>query len=321
MTEPTDKLAAGVPEREIRGDVGAAGGDVRHAGNLKIGGTIRHGMTVESGGELTVGGSIDGANVRAMKSITIAGNIVGRGEGNCVSGGAISFKIANRTCIEASDDIIAALEIVGCRIITGRAVRCEQGHIYGGHITANGGVVCGVLGSPAGTPMLVEVGIDERLRRMGKTRAAEVARNLRRIAKVRTEVAPLLDQQHALTPKQKETATEMLYDASELAEKTESLIRDMRRAVAAVQACSSSEVFIAKTLHCGVNIRFNGVQAQIGSDVKGPLKIATKPLGNTHQIVLVGSDNVVLQSLTTMPYDDLDLGALNTILNDRKLAA
>jgi hypothetical protein len=321
MAETAESTSKATSPREIRGDVGAAGGDIHHDGDLKVGGNIRGGMTVVAGGELTVGGSIDAAHVKAARSITVAGAIAGHGKGRCVSGGTVSFRIANGMEIHAAEDVVAVIEIVNCRIIAGGALKCEQGSLHGGHITANGGVICDTLGSPAGMATLIEAGIDERLRRLGETVALEIERNLIKIHRVRTEIAPLLANQKALTAKQKETATEMLFEAGELEEKTETLIRDLRRAADAIRARGKPEVVVNKTLNPGVTVRFDGVETAITEPIAGPVRIWIKPLGHSHQIVLTDLTDNTSHSLMTSAHVDAKLAALKQAIADRKKPA
>lgn len=314
MSEPTPDKPSAAP-RTIRGDVGPAGGDVSHAGPLEVGGTLRDGMTIEVGGDLSVGGSIEAAAVRALGGITVAGSIAGRGKGLCFCTGPIRFRIGNGATIEASGDVHAEIEITSSRIITFGKLLCEKGQVHGGRITASGGITCDKLGSPAGIPTLVEAGIDERLRRLGKTRAAQISRNCGKIREVRSQIEPLLTHAKSLSPSQKERATELLCQASEMEQETEKLVQALTRVVSVVRACGRSEVNVTGTLYAGVTIRLGaGVETRIGTNIAGPVKIWCKPAGRSHQVLLTELATNSVHPLETIPYSDTDLAALDRAL-------
>jgi uncharacterized protein (DUF342 family) len=286
----TESTAVVRAVREITGDVGIAGGDVQHEGDLRVGGSIGDGVTVQVSGSLTVSGSIEAATIRAGEDITVAGSIVGRGKGLCKSGRSITVRTANGATLEAGRDVVAALELIACRVVTGGALLSEGCRVQGGHITANGGVVCGVLGTSSGTPTVVEAGIDHRLRRLGEFHATEIDSNRKRVVKIRTEIDALMASGKSLSAKQKEMATEVLFNASEIEEQTEALIR--------------SEVTVNSVIHRGVTVRFGGVQAEIGGDITGPVKIWIKPLGHSHQILRTDLKTDTTVPLKTTDYSD-----------------
>jgi uncharacterized protein (DUF342 family) len=319
MPEANSNAVAETPHqvKQIMGDIGSAGGDIDFHGDLKVCGAILDGMNVQVDGLIEVGGGIAAADIRASGPINVGAGIQSRNRGKCITGKSLRCKFANAAFIEAADSVTASTEIVNSRVIAGGTIECTNGSIYGGRITANGGVKCQSLGSPNSSPTLIEAGIDERLRRLGETRAKEINENVRRIASVRARIAPLLANQKSLTPQQKEATTELLYDSNELEEKTENMVRDLRRLVAAIHARRSPRVLVADMVYVGVTIRFEGVETKITSPIQGPILFSLKSLGNSPQIVTSKPDETKTTPFRFSAVADPALAALYLAISNR----
>ncbi len=299
--------AAPAPTHTIKGDLGTG---LKHTGPVRIAGSVCAGVTLEIDGALTVSGTIESATVSVTGALDAAGGIVGRGKGRYVTGGHLTSRSIIAATIESKDDVRATVEIANSRIIAGGSLNCESGHIYGGHVTANGGVVCATLGSPGASETIIEVGIDEELRRLGEKHAAEIDANQKRIQKVRSQVEPLMAQQRALTAKQKESATELLYEAGELEEKTLALIKELRGRVGASYARGKAEVVINSMLHPGVVLRFPSFEVKVERAIKGPIKFVKDGKGSAARVVLIDLRDNSEQSIKFLPWTDQLLSAL-----------
>ncbi|MBX3376600.1 MAG: DUF342 domain-containing protein [Phycisphaeraceae bacterium] len=285
--QPANPVPATAPAQTpavhtVKGDLAAT---LESAGDVRIGGSVCAGVSVRAGGSLHIGGTIESATVAAGGELIAEGGIVGRGKGRYTAGGSLAARSILAAHVEAGGDVTASVEIANSRLIIAGALLCETGHLYGGHATVNGGLRCGTLGSPGESETIVEVGIDETLRRLSAQHAAAIEANQNRIKRVRSQVEPLLAQQRALTAKQKETATELLYEAGELEERTLSLIRQLRDTVAASLAKAKLEVTVALTIHPGVLLRFPGFEARFDRAVKGPIRIFKDGKGAAARIV------------------------------------
>ena len=305
----------------LKGDLGQS---LKHAGALRIAGSVCAGVTLEVEGTLNVDGTVESATVTATGNLTAAGGIVGRGKGRYVTRESLSARSVIAATIEARDNVSVSVEIANSQIVAGGVLNCEQGHLYGGHATVNGGVQCGTLGSPGGSETVIEAGIDEELRRLSEKHSPEIEANQKRIAKVRMQVEPLMAQQKALTPKQKESATELLYQAGELEERTMGLIADLRAKVGASYAKSKAEVLVTTMIYPGVTIRFPGFEVTIERAVKGPVRIYKGGKGAGAKIMMIDlKDNAEL-FVKYNPHTDPHLAALGRVLvvpKDKKKAA
>lgn len=275
------------PTLTIEGDVAAGSPPVNAPGDILVTGSVRVGASLKAAGSITVRGSVESASLHAAHDITIDGALIGSREARIDAAGSVTARLINAATITAAHDITAQLEISSSRLIAGGAVRCPIGHILGGHLTANGGLVCGMLGSPGvgGIPTLVEVAIDDDIRRLAALHAPTILANLERIAKVRTKVQPLMAHLKHLSPQQKETATELLAEAGLLEESTYNLAGRLRSQLADSTTRAVRSAYIAAAIHPGTTIRFPSAQMIIEKPIKSPARLTCEGKGAAAKVV------------------------------------
>lgn len=306
-TEATSTEVQKPAVHTVKGDLAAA---LESAGDVQVSGSVCAGVNVRVGGSLHIAGTIESSTVAAGGDLVADGGIVGRGKGRYTATRSLTARSILAAQIEAGGNVTASVEIANSRLIVGGALVCESGHLYGGHVTVNGGLRCGTLGSPGESETIIEVGLDESLRRLSAQHAGVIETNQNRIKRVRSQVEPLLAQQRALTPKQKETATELLYEAGELEERTLALIRQLRESVGASLAQARPEVTIALTIHPGVVLRFPGLEARFDRAVKGPIRIFKDGKGASARIVGLDLKDNAEVFIKYIPHSDPALTAL-----------
>jgi uncharacterized protein (DUF342 family) len=279
---------AGGGPLEIQGDAGLEGKDIEHAGDVRITGSVCHGSTVRVGGDLHVGGSIELATVIAARSLVALGGISGRAKGRYVAGTFLSCRSANSATLEAGENIECEVELVNCNVVCRGVLRAERATLLGGRITANAGVLCATLGTPGGGEMTVEAGLDEALLAMAAERAPLIEADSRRAARIKGQVEPLMAQLRSLTSKQRETATELLYQAGEMQEKADATVNELRELLNRSLAMGVSEITVHGMVHPGVLIRFRQAELLITKTIKGPLKISME--GSAAEARMVATD-------------------------------
>ena len=274
---------------QIDADLPAGSPPVSAPGNISVRGSVRAGVCVRAGGSMLIEGSVEGATLHAGADITIRGTLIGARDAHIACAGTLRARLINNADIEAEHDLWSELEIAHSRVICGGAVRCPIGHILGGHITANAGVSCGTLGSPGvgGAPTIVEVAIDEALRRASAAHCPTILANLDRITKVRTKVHPLMAHLKQLTPQQKETATELLAEAAALEEATSILAARLKTQIADSLTRAARTLFVAAAIHPGTTIRFPVAQMIVEKQTKGPFRITADGKGASAKVLMV----------------------------------
>ena len=162
----------------------------------------------------------------------------------------------------------------------------RRGPLLAGEVAAMGGVCSHTLGSQAGVRTVVEAGVDGVLRESLQDRVAKVWDKQQRAAKIRQLVEPLMSNQKSLTAQQKEKATELLYDASELEQRAMPDLKALQEQYASIQPRSKAEIFVKHILHPGVIIRFAGVEAITTTAMRGPLYIIPREVDGQLRIVI-----------------------------------
>ncbi|MEZ6233918.1 MAG: FapA family protein [Phycisphaerales bacterium] len=295
-----------------QGDVPMGSDPVVCEGDAVVDGAVRVGASIRAGGSVCVGASTEHATIEAGGDIEVASAMVGGRGGSYTSGGSVRFRLANGATIHAEDNVSGELEMAGCRITCGGAVRCPIGHILGGHVTAVGGLVCGTLGSPGvgGVPTVVEVGIDDKLRRLSDRHAPTIMANLERAEKIRNKVGPLMAHMKRLTAQQRETATELLTEASMLYDETNALVTTLRGAMAESEMRAVRSVFVAAVIHPGTTIRFPAAQMIIEKAYKGPVRLVSDGRGSAAKVQAVDPTTGSVTTPKFALYADASLEAL-----------
>lgn len=264
------------PATELPGDVDFSTGNIDCPHDLLVRGSILDLFRVRSGGGIHVGRSIEAADVAAGGDIVVAGAIAGNDKGRCVAAGDVRAKVMSAAVIEAGGDVTAGAEIAHCRIACLGRLNAPAAAVYGGEITARGGIVCRDLGRPGAARTVVAAGMDWQLERLAAEHAPRIEAEMRQAAKVRQTVEPLLRNQRNLTPQQKEKATELLFQAGDIEQRNAPVIDMLRRRCQESHRRCREEIQVLGTLHAGVTVRFAGLEAVVPCDIGGPLSIAPR---------------------------------------------
>jgi uncharacterized protein (DUF342 family) len=224
---------------------------------------------------------------RAAADLVVAGSIVGKDRGSIIAGGDVRAKFITNAQIEARGAIRSQAAIANSKIICGGAVIVDNGGIVAGKLSANGGVVCRSLGNASGVTTVIEVGVDDFYRRELPGMLAAVEQQRAKAMKIEQTVQPLLQNQRTLTPAQKETATELLFNAQSMAQQADKEAKAIHELHASITAKAKAEVTVSDVLCPGVVIRFPGMQTRVMTPYKGPLKIALQRTKGESAILLI----------------------------------
>ncbi len=150
-------------------------GNVDFDGTLRVSGDIRTGMSVRVTGDVVVSGTIEAANIEAGGSVHAKGGIIGKSDSapgappttiarvRCQ--GAVHARYIQNAVVEAGTEVIVESGIrqsdvaAGERIVVGGSPT-GQGSITGGRSRALLAVRTAVLGAPAGSATIVQVGLN-----------------------------------------------------------------------------------------------------------------------------------------------------------------
>lgn len=304
----------------IEKDCDVVSGAIDFPGDVHIGGSVRENTQLKAGGRIIVAGAIEAATVEAGGELRVHGGIVGKDRGRCSTASNLSCRFASGAYLAAGGDVHVEASILQCHLSCGGALKVQAGTISGGEVSANGGIVCKLLGSATGIPTFVEAGVDRRFLSVFKSTLQQAELDRKRIHTIRTTVAPLLQQQKNLTAKQKERATELLYEADELSHTHSRKLDELRELWLSSIAAASSQIIVTEVLHAGTTIRFAGLETVIHTDIKGPLTLTTRKLALATEIVIIDGISGVVSALTTSRVDDAALHAAHALLSKSESA-
>jgi uncharacterized protein (DUF342 family) len=302
---------------EINGNVDFSTGHINFPADVVIRGTVLDLFKVESGGTVQVMGAVEAAEVEAKASIIITGGIVGKGKGICRAAGDLSAKFITNATASAGGNLTAQVEIANSVIFCSGKVMVAEGPILASQVTANGGVSCQSLGSPAGGQTIIDAGLDLQLCESAMKQHAEAQAQLQRAQKIRLTVEPLLQRAKNLTAAQKEQATELLYNATEAEEASKQTIARLTQQLLERRAKAQADVHVSGVIYPGTVIRFLGVQTSIDKLLEGPVTVQPRMSEQGLKVVALrpGSASTVLDS---RPYLDQAHSIIRSLLSQER---
>ena len=288
----------------ISGDVDFETGNLDLTTNAIINGSVRDLFKVSTQKDLTVGGAIEAAEVRAEGDVVVRGGILHRNRGKISAGGTIVAKFCNEAEIHAQGDIRIAKSLMSSKVHTEGKVLVPHGSVIAGELFARRGVEAGTLGSDAGAPTSITVGLHPDELRMIEQTAQENEKRRAAVEKIRQAVRPLADQLKRLTGAQREKAIELTYQADAL----EAEIKKSEQAVAALHEGTSEGdapyVLVNSRIHQRVSIAIGDREVSFHEAVDGPIKIERRKI---HNHTVVASVNQLTGSLHELPARKIEL--------------
>jgi uncharacterized protein (DUF342 family) len=261
------------PLMDVKGDVDFSVGNIDFACDVHVHKNVLDLFVVKSKQNVIIDGAIEAAEVSAGADLHVGGGICGKDKGRCTAGGNVEFKFATNAIIRAGGNLTAQVEIASTQIICGGVLDISEGSIIGGSVQARGGIKCATLGSASATKTFIEAGTDPALRARLVDQIKELRAMQKRVQELRESVAPLMQNQKALSAKQKEQVTEVLFEIQESDTKATSIIKELRLAFEQMRVAAKQEVYIAKCVYPGVTVRFPDVECTIDHEIRGPVRI------------------------------------------------
>ncbi|OZI68932.1 DUF342 domain-containing protein [Bordetella genomosp. 1] len=156
-------------------------GNINFDGTLRVRGDIVSGMEVRVSGDVVVNGTIEAALVHAGGNVSVNGGIIGLAEiakdvrptpgaapsirtAQITAGGSVKARFIENALVNADKNIAAEREVRASRVYAGESVTVgppasQMGVIVGGEAHATKSVSAGTMGSLAGVPTQICVGL------------------------------------------------------------------------------------------------------------------------------------------------------------------
>ncbi len=291
------------PKLEIRGNVDFAVGNIDFPGDIHIGKNVLDNFKVHGGNNIAVRGTAEAAEIHAQRDLVVTGGMAGKDKGIFSAGQDIRSKYITNAKVQAGRNVEVEKEIIQCDLVCRGRLLIGNGDLIGGCTVAMGGATVKTLGSEANIKTIIELGIDQNLQERYKELAPQIQQRRRKAEKVKQAVEPLLQNQKYLTSEQKEKATELLYQASELEDTAEQMLEQLRQIARKNEESALAELVVSGTIYSGCVIRFPRVQATISTALSGPMKIVPRKVDNDLHIVAVDEQSGSEHDLGGTPWE------------------
>ncbi|MCH7527042.1 MAG: DUF342 domain-containing protein [Planctomycetes bacterium] len=296
----------------VTGDVNFAIGNIDSTTAVHIQGSVLDRFEVRSRRSIIVGGEIEAAVVVAGEDVVVRNGIISRNVGSVVA------KFCSEAVLSCAGDLAVISQLLNCRARTDGELQAEQASIIGGQVYARLGGRVGVLGSDAGIPTRVFLGVRPNALVEIVTIDDRIQRTRDVIQGIRHTVQPLLDNLKRLTPTQREKATELMFKAEEAQAQVESEGERRQQILEAAGGNGNPRLIVSTSIQSGVTISLGTRVTVFREELKGPVSIEQRKIRNVTELVAVNTLTGSVQILTSqkMPLDVLNeqyepLSALN----------
>ena len=155
------------PVYVINGDVNLKTGNIMFLGTVIVKGNITDGFHVKATGDIEVTGSVGKAILNAEQNIIVHGGIAGKNDAVVHCGNNLWSRFIENTNVDADGLVVVSDGIINSDVSSRKKVICrgKRASIVGGIIRAISGVDAKSIGSVAGSPTLIETGVDPKCRK------------------------------------------------------------------------------------------------------------------------------------------------------------
>ncbi len=259
-------------------------GNLRFKGSLEIAGDVCGGMEVTATEDITVGGLVEAAKLKAGGNIVVQGGVIGHGKAHqgkvmnrhdmahLEAEGSVSVQFAENALITAGGDILvkelamqSELSSGGCILVGEKGAR--KGHIIGGVCRAITLVHAVVIGSHAGVPTVIEVGIDPALNRKLEIVQDSLAEKERQMEELQKTLVYVRENPGSMQPALL-NLKERIY-AKYMGEITE-LTGEKKRLQKRMEINTQARIEVERDAFLGAQIRIGSSALQIEEDLVNP---------------------------------------------------
>ncbi|MBJ6726560.1 DUF342 domain-containing protein [Geomesophilobacter sediminis] len=260
-------------------------GNLHFKGSLEIEGDVCEGMAVTATEAITVGGIVEAARLDAGGDIEVKGGVIGHGKlslndaeswkdaAQLKAGGSITVQFAENAVIQAEGDIFIKELAMQSELTSGAAIHVgesgsRKGHLIGGLSRAASLVEAIVLGSLAGVPTVVEVGVDPALNQKIEYVRETLSEKERLMEELEKTLAYVKENPGSMEPgllRVKEKV-HTKYE-SEITELTAELKRLLKR----MEVNAQAKVVVERDAFIGVQVRIGSSRLLVEEDQMRPM--------------------------------------------------
>ena len=260
-------------------------GNLHVKGSVEIAGDVSEGMEVSATERITVGGIVEAARLEAGGDIEVKGGVIGHGKlalgtsegrqesAQLKSGGRVTVQFAENALIIAATGLTVRELAMQSELVSGTAITVgepggRKGHIIGGLCRAATLVHAVVIGSHAGVPTVIEVGVDPSINQKLGFVKETLEEKGGRLAELTKTLAYVRENPGSMEPgllQLKERVYAKLQ--GEIAELTGEKKRLQKR----MEINAQARVEVERDAFLGVLVRIGSATLQIEDDLVGPI--------------------------------------------------
>ncbi|MFO7987184.1 MAG: FapA family protein [Desulfatiglandaceae bacterium] len=259
----------------VPGDIDYSTGNLSMDGSLDINGWIRSGFQVEAKGDIRIGGGIEDAYVKADIDISVAGGIIGSGEGKVHAGGNITARFIENAQVHANGNVFIGNHIIRSKVSAdGRIIDTGgKSRIRGGSVSAGKVIQMHEIGSPAGIMTHVSVGVALEFRE----KLVDISKKLAEYKKRKIRLNMALAKYDKLG-KDKTIPDDLLRKLETLREQRRLIVTEEERMAKEKNALSKKlsitddqplAVKVKGTVYSGTTVFVNGYAYKVTDDIEG----------------------------------------------------
>jgi uncharacterized protein (DUF342 family) len=273
---------------DIRGDVDFKSGSIDSVIDVHVAGNVKPRFAVKTSKSLTIWGSVEAARLTVGGDVQVRGGLFGQESGCRIeAGGVVVASICDGVDVEAGGDVRVTRELINSQLRTAGRLLIERGSIIGGEVYARNGVRARQLGSSAGVPTRIAVGVDGAILYRARKIAERIEKRLQRAGRIRAQLRALNADRAGPTAAQRAQSAELLAKASEEDRAAAELAAKRDEVLSQAAPATTTTIEVEGVLHAGVVLVFGLHEATIGTPLKGPLRVEERRAGHNSEIVLV----------------------------------
>lgn len=256
----------------VQGDVDVSTGNIAFNGDVLINGSIRTGFSVKAKGNIEINGVVEGAEIKAGKSIMIRNGIQGMKKAYVVAGEDITTKFIESAVVIANGFINASSilysDITGDK---GVLVKGKKAIIVGGIIRALGHIECDKVGSIMGSNTVLQVGYPENIDEIIDRLVSEIS-----ITEEKKDDILQVIRYYKNSLKDKEVPNELVIKVKKIIDKSKEIICELDQKKRAFnryknlrtrKETDSDIIIVSGHVYQGVKIEINGVSRYIRDEM------------------------------------------------------
>lgn len=252
------------------GDVNLRTGNIRFDGPVEIKGSIDNGAIVETTGDLIVHGTIRGAQVHCLGTLTVKSGITTGNTGKVHSRGDLQAEFIENSNIVCGGNLVVQKALLNSDVIVGGTIKVagKGGVVAGGRIISKDSLYTYNLGFKRGAITTLNVGVDWRAARAADIRRVRLEKLQKRQIDDRQSLRELVQKSKAqMTQRHKEMKEELQERLTRMRTISEKAETHLAKANASLTYSSTSRIYVAELLAANMAVTICGQAVAVLNEV------------------------------------------------------